>query len=301
MSKGALLNLPDFQQISHQELSSDRAGFEKLAKLLHELAGIFLPMNEKNLSLMAGRLASTLRDLDLSSYGEYHSLLVSSPDKKLISEFISALTTNTTEFFRENKHYEVLRTLIPDLIRRKQAEGNREVRIWCAASSTGQEPYSLMMTLQEMLPAMPAWDVRFLATDIDLEVLQKAADGFYTESELRNIPPQLRQKYFVSGGERRGEPTFRAARSLREGVRFAPFNLLTEPYPFQHPFDYVFCRNVLIYFEKATALRVIEKMSKSLAPGGYLFLGHAETGLTNADLLETVSHAVYRRKGGKRG
>lgn len=276
-----------------QELQSDKVGFEKLASFLKDHTGINLVPNEKNFCLMAGRVAPLLQQNHFSSYEEYYQTL-RGQTPEVVTEFISALTTNTTEFFRENKHFELFKEYLEQLVAKKQKENNREIRIWCAAASTGQEPYSILMTVLETIPNITSWDVKFLASDIDNDVLMRAQEGIYSQNEMQNIPPMIRQKYFTSKPGSR-DMHWIINKSLRDMIRFATFNLMSDPYPFQHKFDFIWCRNVLIYFERETSSAVIERMGKSLQLGGTLFLGHSEAGLSKTPLLKSLANASYRR------
>ena len=287
-----------FNQISDsqhflRELQADSIGYEKLATFLKENTGINMPANEKNRCLMAGRLAPTLQCRNARSYLEYYKLLTSG-NPEVLQEFVEQLTTNTTEFFRESKHFEIFRMVLTELIASKQAKLEREIRIWCAATSTGQEPYSILMTALESIPDPGRWTIRFLATDIDTEVLQRAAAGIYSNAEVQNVPPIFRQKYLMPCLAGKAEKQM-VQPAYREMIRFAQFNLNTPNFPFRYPFDFVFCRNVLIYFDRDTAADVIEKIARTIRPGGTLFLGHSETGLSRTSLLKSQPFATYRR------
>lgn len=273
-------------------LQADVEGFRLLSKELKERTGINLPENSKNLSLMASRLHSRIADIGLETYEEYLELL-RDDDPELVRDFIQALTTNTTHFFRESRHFDFLREALPGMLRLKKP--GSDLRVWCAAASTGQEPYTIGMTLLETLGPQSGWNLKFLATDIDDSVLRTAINAVYTEKEIGDLNPMLRQKYFESAGNGSGRD-YRVKQSLRGLIRYANLNLMNE-YPFQHKFDIIFCRNVLIYFDRETVDRVIEKLADALAPGGLLFIGHSETGALRCASLEPVSTAVYRKKG----
>jgi len=281
----------------YQSLVADQAGFDQLASLLQQWAGISLPSNDKNKTLLAGRLSKVLKSRELNSYAEYLDLLVRPESQRLRDEFVSALTTHTTEFFRESSHFETFAKLLKDADRAAPVAQGRELRIWCAAASTGQEPYSILMTILENLPRPESWDIRILATDINRRVLERAAAGVYLDSEFRSVPPTIRPKYFVREASESGQALFRIKPELSARIRWAPLNLVDTPYPFQHPFDFIFCRNVLIYFDKETVNRVVDHMTRSLRVGGALFLGHSESGAGRGSALRPISHAVYRRKG----
>jgi chemotaxis protein methyltransferase CheR len=274
-----------------EELQADEAGFHRISIRIKKYAGIHLPASPKNLSLVSGRLHSVIRGLGLKSYLEYDKYLESSSGVEL-QEFISALTTNTTQFFREESHFQVFAQNFSKCLEDKRRRGDSEVRVWCAASSTGQEPYSLLMTMKQILPAYPGIQLRFLASDIDTEVLQTASDGVYSAEDLKTLPALHRQRWV----NEREDRDFEIRSELRSAIRFARFNLQTEKWPFQFPFDFIFCRNVLIYFDREDCMKIIDKMTRSLAVGGHLFLGHSESGMLRHSLLESVGNAVARRK-----
>ena len=274
-------------------LRCDTRNFTWLSEKLRLLTGINLNETPKNLSLMAARLVRVIERRGLSGYDEYCALLEGGGGD-VVEEFISALTTNTTMFFREAPHFETLTRLLPEYIRAKRAQGSGELRVWCAASSSGQEPYSIAMTILEAVPGLNDLNLRVLATDIDLDVLTRASKGTYTEAEMADVAPLFRQKYFRRVKTERGDH-YTILPSLRKLVTFAPFNLMTASYPFKHGFDVIFCRNVLIYFDRAVATTVTDRLGAALAVGGHLFVGHSEVGIVRPGVLVTQASAVYRR------
>lgn len=262
--------------------------FTKFADRMYELAGVDLPLTPKNHALIRNRIVKILRRHSLSTYEQYWDILEQgAPDK--VSEFISALTTNMTSFYRESNHFDFLAQVLPELLKKNSAE----LRIWCAAASTGQEPYTIAMTVCEALAA-DARKVRILATDIDLQVLKKASAGVYEEREMQGLAPLLRTKYFEKQKTKDTE-LWRAQDQIHKMIRFAPFNLMNPKYEFQHKFHVVFCRNVLIYFDEQTTKRVIDNLVACLAPGGYLILGHSESGNVKHAQLKPLSRAVYQK------
>jgi len=275
------------------EIKIDRASFDKLAALLGNMAGIDLPYTPKNVTLVSSRLGKILRVQGITSYADYIKPL-SRGDQAATSEFISAMTTNTTQFFREDAHFKILKKILPTILEEKKRLQNRQLRIWCAASSAGQEPYTIAMTLLESIPAASSWSIKLLASDIDLKILEYAVRGVYTSAEAQSAPKLILQKYFDSRTDN-GEKRFRVKKEVRELVTFAPFNLLNESYNFKQPFDLIFCRNVLIYFTRPNAATVVDKLANCLHPEGYLFLGHSEAGMVRSPTLKAVSHAVYSR------
>lgn len=292
VKKWAADSITDSQAFMHQ-LQADDGGYTKLAALLKEHAGINMVLNDKNLTLMASRLASILKARAFNGYKKYYEYLASGAPGAM-NEFICALTTNTTQFFREPVHFEVLKRKLVEIIEYKKKRHTHEIRIWCSAASTGQEVYTMMMVIQDQIKNLGKWNICFLATDIDHDVLERAASGIYQATEMNGIPEQYRSQFF----NRLQDGSYQFKSEFREGIRFAQFNLLTEKYPFQYPFDVIFCRNVLIYFDRPTAEGVIERLARALRPGGFLFLGHSETGMMKSKILKNFSSAAYQRTEG---
>ncbi len=274
-----------------QELQNDQEGFIKISEILKDLAGINLPLNEKNLSLVASRLSGVIKACGATSYNEYINAL-NSLGFEAIQEFISQLTTNTTHFFRENVHFSFLSEILPKIAAKKKADRKSSINIWCAASSTGQEAYSLAMTVLEAIPTRPILDIQILGSDIDLSVLGKAEEGVYSENEMQGVSEILKSKYFDYDHKTN---QYQVKTFLKEIVKFAEFNLTAESYPFRDHFDIVFCRNVLIYFERDLCHKVVNKLTNSIQPSGYLFLGHSESGAARSERLKSVSNSVYLR------
>jgi chemotaxis protein methyltransferase CheR len=281
----------------HNDLQSDSKGFSILSGILKDRCGIDLPETPKNLSLMSSRLRKILMARGLSTYSEY-AALINAGASGAMNEFISALTTNTTHFFREGEHFDHLKRVLPGIIESRNKSGQRELRVWCAASSTGQEPYTILITILESGALNPNWTIKFLATDIDLAVLEKATRAVYREDDLANVSPALRQKYFLSEKSKNDETFFRVKPQFTSMIRFARLNLIESAWPFQHQFDVIFCRNVLIYFDSPTAQGVIEHLASQLNPGGYLFIGHSECGHVKTRLVKPIAAAAYVRLAG---
>jgi chemotaxis protein methyltransferase CheR len=293
MSEAPKLFDYDSSKSDHHRLQSDKAGFTLLASLLKEQSGIYMPATEKNLSLMALRLGSVLKKNNLKGYGDLNHA-IQKGNQKLLVAMVEALTTNKTDFFRERQHMDLLTQLLPKILEENRHLGQRELRVWCAAASTGQEPYTLAITLKEAIANISQWSIKFLATDIDTKVLKKAANGIYSQTEMEGLSSIQRQNFFKTL-DKDGEKKFAVRSELKSMIRFAPFNLMTEPFPFDHKFDVIFCRNVLIYFDRETAGEVVARLANALRPGGYLFLGHTETGVIRPSQLTSVAVAAYRK------
>lgn len=260
--------------------------FERFAKRLYDIAGIHLPVSEKNLSLVKNRLSRILRKESIASFEELANMM-DNPSPALLEQFISALTTNKTHYFREEAHFDFLKKQLET-----HFEKHQDLRIWCAAASTGQEPYTLALVVKESVPPQYHSKCRILATDIDLEVLQKAANGVYTESEMEGLPSYLRTRYFTTSSDKQH---FRVNDDVAKLVHFSRFNLIQGNYNFRTPFHYVFCRNVLIYFDPPTTKQVISNLASTLQKDGYLILGHSESGMVSDPQIKALSQATYRK------
>lgn len=275
----------------YQELELSAKHYALFAKKMYDLAGVDLPYSPKNQALLKNRLIKILRRRQLQNYEEYWEILKAGGDE-VLSEFVSALTTNMTSFFRESAHFDFLAKILPEKF------SNSELRIWCCASSTGQEPYTIAITVRENLPESQLARTRILATDIDQQVLKKASVGIYEEKDMQGLSPAIRQKYFnkvTPANKNSSEAFFQSKDEIHKMIRFAYFNLMNESYVFQSKFHIIFCRNVLIYFDEATTKRVISNLVSTLAPGGYLILGHSESGNVKHPELKPLSRAIYQK------
>ncbi len=242
---------------------SDR-DLQKISQLIYQRAGIVL--SEQKRDMIFNRLSRRLRELSLTSFNEYVNRLEANPDSPEWQAFINALTTNLTSFFREAYHFPVLAKHA-----RSRASG---YRIWCTAASTGEEPLSLAMTLDECLgPSIGG--PRIWATDIDTSVLAKATAGVYRLADLQNLSITQKRDYFMRGTGDHVE-LVKVKRELQAAINYQHLNLLAETWPVPGPFDAIFCRNVMIYFDAPTQLRLIQRFSRLLKPGGLLFVGHSE-------------------------
>lgn len=268
---------------------SDR-DFEYLRQLVNRETGIVI--TEAKREMVYSRLSRRLRVLNLADFKEYCRLLEKDPEGEL-NALINAITTNLTSFFREPHHFEFLQgTVIPDLLKRNAA--SRRLRIWSAGCSTGEEPYSIAMTAAEALPPEDDWDCRILATDLDTDVLAKAERGVYPLERVANIAqPRLQQWFLRGGGANQGMA--RVVPALREMIAFRHLNLMEE-WPVRGPIDVLFCRNVVIYFNKETQRRIFEKFANCMAEHSYLFIGHSESLFKITDRFESIGQTIYRKR-----
>ncbi len=266
-----------------------REDFEYFRSVIFELSGISL--NSSKRELVKSRLRSYLLSLRMQSYTDYRDYLakLSAGDPEW-QKFINFFTTNKTDFFREPQHFDFLqRTVIPNWLKTKNCG---ELKVWCCASSTGQEPYTLSMVLNRALPN--SVNYRVLATDIDTEVLQKANNGVYPLSKLSEIPKDY-QNEFVDLGKGNVSNWFRITDPIREQVVFKQHNLIESTYPGDEVFDVVFCRNVLIYFSPDTIRTLMQKLNRSLKKGGLLFISHSESISKCSDIFTMVKPSVYQK------
>jgi len=248
-----------------------RTAFEKIAAIAHEEAGLSIAPGKA--AMVRTRLARRLRALRLSSFDDYCALVSGNDGGEERREMISALTTNVTHFFREDHHFERLKAEVLPTLFKKLSTGGR-VRIWSAGCSTGQEPYSIAMTILDSAAYSSSMDIRILATDIDPKVISQGRAGCYNENTLSGLPDNLREKYFDHTKGDRGS-TWTASSEVRNLVSFRELNLLHN-WPMQGKFNVIFCRNVVIYFDAATQSRLWKRFSTALDPAGWLFLGHSE-------------------------
>lgn len=276
-------------------LSLSAKQFKLVQKLIYEHAGISLQDSKQ--TMVQGRLAKRLRALDMTSYDQYLRFLEQNVNGRELIEFINCLTTNKTDFFRENHHFEFLaNTVLPPLMPALEA-GTHKLRIWSAACSSGEEPYSIAMTLRETLGTTP--DMAILASDIDTQVLERCQEGLYLGSRVVDIPKYLLHRYFdkeKGHGLDEDSLAWRVKNSLRDLIRFRRINFQDGTWPIQTKFDVIFCRNVMIYFDRATQARLVERFAGYLQPEGHLIIGHSETLSGISERFDLVGNTVYRMK-----
>ena len=264
--------------------------FHKISKIVYDHYGIHL--TEKKRSLVTGRLQSVLRQKGYSSFQDYIDNLSTSDDAAM-SELVNRISTNHTFFYREYAHFEFLmKTALPEIEAFHKKNGSNTIRMWCAAASSGEEPYTLGLHMMEYFGAnYSQWKAGLLATDISEDALRKAMSGEYTDESVEKIPEAQRVKYFDKNGS-----FYRVKEILKKEILYRKFNLMTEKFPFKKNFDLISCRNVMIYFDKETKEKLVNKLYDQLRPGGYLFIGHSET-LNGLDTpFSYVKSAIYQRR-----
>ncbi len=279
---------------SAQPRALSHADFMRIREYLYEEAGIHL--SEAKKALVAARLSKRLAALGLPGYGAYFHYLVSERDGLEQIHFLDALCTNETSFFREPRQFEWLRRqMLPQWkTEADQGRRSRDTRIWSAACSSGEEPYSIAMSLLDGLPVEDGWNHRVLATDLSTKVLERAQQAVWPVGRAETIHPSLRKRYMLRGVRSR-DGLLKAAPELRAVVEFRRLNLYRDLASVEGRFDMIFCRNVLIYFNTASRKQVLEGLTVKLKPGGYLLLGHAES-LNGMGLpYRSVFPTVYQR------
>jgi chemotaxis protein methyltransferase CheR len=243
--------------------------FESFRSLIYSECGISL--NDSKRALVVARLSKRLNQLELPTFQAYYDHVMADKDGEEFTHMLDSVSTNKTDFFREPKHFEFLRDrILPERL------SDRKIRIWSSACSTGEEPYTIAMTLYDGVDAPDRWDCKILASDLSTRVLKKAAAGIYEENTIRDLPDPVLRKHFLKGrGASAGK--VRVKPQLSSMVTFRRINLMDERYPIKMPLDVIFCRNVMIYFDRPTQERLMAKFYRCLRPGGYLFIGHSES------------------------
>jgi chemotaxis protein methyltransferase CheR len=246
--------------------------FERLSRIIYDASGIHL--KEAKRQMVQSRLTVRLRALNLASFEDYVPFLDGNPTE--MTEMLNRITTNKTFFFREPKHFETLRDVIlPRIVNSSQHKSDRVIKAWCAASSTGEEPYSIAMVMAQFLAAHPSWSGKLLASDLDTNVLAKAKAATYPKRELSSIPNALGKKYALESTQG-SDDAFRICPEIARQVQFRQINLMGGRYPISSKLDFIFCRNVFIYFTREDRDNVVRRFIDLLVPGGTLFLGHSE-------------------------
>jgi Methylase of chemotaxis methyl-accepting proteins len=259
--------------------------FDKISRLVYQISGIDL--HEGKQELVKARLLKRLRHLRISDFNRYFKYLANDKSGAEIQAMVDVLTTNKTNFFRESDHLDYLRNeIIPGL-------GKNPIRIWSAGCSSGEEPYSIAITLCEAIPDILKSDIQILATDISDRMMERAREGLYDEETLQGMPSILKHRYFHKSEARIGS-RYRVVPQLQSMVRFAKLNLMAE-WPMSGLFDVIFCRNVMIYFDKPTQEKLVKRFWSQLREGGYLMVGHSESLTFLAHDYRYLKPAVYQK------
>ena len=263
--------------------------FETIRRIVSERTGIMLADGKRD--MVYGRLARRLRALGLNRFDEYCRIVADGSDRAELSELVNAITTNLTAFFRENHHFEFLaNTLLPELIRKKP---EKRMRIWSAGCSSGEEPYSIAMVVKEVVPSN--WDVKILATDLDSNMVARAKNGVYEEKRVSGIGKQRLKRWVMKGGGQH-DGMIRMSDDLRSIITFKQLNLMNR-WPMKGPFDFIFCRNVVIYFSKDTQRVLFNRFADMLPDQAYMFIGHSESMFNVCDRFKLIGKTIYQKQG----
>jgi chemotaxis protein methyltransferase CheR len=273
-----------------REFAFSESDFRSLVQLAYEYAGISLSDSKRN--LLYSRLSRRLRILKLNSFREYREYLAR--DEREIENFINSISTNHTKFFREEHHFDHLRShVVLPFAQAAKNTGNRRLRIWSAGCSSGEEPYTIAVVLKREIRDLSSFDVRILATDIDTDILGKAARGEFAVSTIDEVPKPYLEYFNHMGGNGTNEKVS-MDEDIKSLIAFRRLNLM-DRWPFRGHFDAIFCRNVMIYFDGPTKAKLIERFVQQIRPGGWLYIGHSESLVGSHPGLQSVGRTIYRR------
>jgi chemotaxis protein methyltransferase CheR len=267
--------------------------FESIRALVYRHFGINLTPDKR--TLLTGRLQKVLRRLGFATFSDYYRYVQADTTGAALSELAARISTNHTFFWRENDHFDFfVSTALPEAIRRHEEEGSRDLRVWCAGCSSGEEAYTLSMLMMEHLGRdYPVWRAGLLATDISETALGNAQRAIYSSDRIQGLPAKLREKYC----RRLPDGDWTISEQVKKEVTLRSFNLMSPEFPFKKQFDVIFCRNVMIYFDQPTRNQLVARFGQWTVPGGYLFIGHSETLPRGESVYSPVLPAIYRKGG----
>ena len=265
--------------------------FQQLRDLVYARLGINL--TEKKRSMLTGRLQKLLRTSGFKSFQDYYDYLINEPGRDAMTELVNRVTTNYSFFYRGKSHFEFfIQKAFPEILNILRKRNSRDIRIWTAGCSTGEEPYMIIMLMMDYLAGeYGLWDGGILATDISEKALKFALEGIYPEERTKELPKQLRLKYF----NKLADGQLAVKDSIKKEVVFRRFNLKNDHFPFKKPLQVIFCRNVMIYFDKQTRDKLLQQFHEVTERGGYLFIGHSETLGREQQLYRYIMPAVYQK------
>ncbi|MEO1878499.1 MAG: protein-glutamate O-methyltransferase CheR [Methylococcales bacterium] len=271
-----------------REFQFTKTDFDFLRKISNDHTGILVPDDKFN--MFYSRLSKRLRKLELTSFKEYCTYLENNSEQEF-TEFINAVTTNLTSFFREKHHFDYLKeTLIPELLQKNNSK--KTIRVWSAGCSTGEEPYSIAMTLLENVPS--DWDIKILATDLDTHVLETASTGIYSIDSVKGLDKSTLRCWFKKGKGLNNDKV-KLNKECQSIIQFRHLNLMQD-WPIKNIVDFIFCRNVLIYFNKETKKKLVARYSKLLTPGSRLFIGHSESLHQLKTDFKLIGKTIYKKE-----
>ncbi len=280
---------PNGVNFEDKEFPFTDADFRFIQTLVAERTGIVLTDIKR--TMVYSRIARRIRQCGISDFAEYCDLLKAGDESELVS-FTNAITTNLTSFFREPHHFEYLaKTVLPELEKNKT---NKRIRVWSAGCSSGEEPYSIAMTIMDHFKNKPDWDIKILASDLDYEMVEKASRGVYKEDRVTGLDKKHLRNY-VRKGKGKLDGMVKMDQSLIDMITFKQLNLLHD-WPFKGPFDFMFCRNVVIYFNKDTQRELFDRYANMLSDNSPLFIGHSESLFKVTDRFKSMGQTIYRKE-----
>ena len=281
------------KNILGKELVLSNREFKMFRDLIYKKSGINLNDNKKE--LLQARLRKLIIQKSLDSYEKYYKFIIKDETGVELTLILDAISTNVTSFFREIHHFNFLdKVVVPEFAKKNQSKTNPEIRVWSAACSSGEEPYSILFSLLQHKLFQSGSNIKFLATDISIQILNAANQGVYPAQKVKQVPKYMLKKYFDKEGK--GETGYyTVSKELRKLIHFKRFNLMTPVYPFKNKFDFIFCRNVMIYFDAPTKEKLISNFYNFLKEGGYLFIGHSESLSSTNHQFKYVRPTVYKK------
>lgn len=270
--------------------------FNYLKDIIYQKTGIALASHKK--IMLQSRLNVRLRTTGIHNFVDYVKKLQTDKSffEKEVLEIINRVTTNKTDFYRENHHFEYLKnTFLPKMEEQAKLSFKKKIRIWCSASSTGEEPYTIAFTLLDYFQDKPGWDLKIIATDIDTNVLSIAEKGSYKEERISPIKNEIRNKYFLTVSDGKTKE-FQVKPNVKGLIEFKKLNLLESPYSFKESFDLIFCRNVIIYFDKQTQIKIFHEFEKVMSKDGILIIGHSETLFGISESFKFLGQTIYQKR-----
>lgn len=271
------------------ELTDD--DFSRIQKFTYDKFGINLTEAKRN--LVSSRLHSSVIKCGCRNFTEYFKLVMSDNEGKHVIEFINKISTNYTYFYREHDHFDFLKQVTLPFIEKFQEGQGKDLRGWCAGCASGEEPYTLIMIMKEYFGNdYDSWDAGLLATDISINAMSEAKKATYSYDRIEKLPDSYKKKFLT----KINNDSFKVKDEVQKEVLFRKYNLMTKKPPFKNKFHFIFCRNVMIYFDSKTKIDLANRFADLLVPGGYLFIGHSETLGNNTELLEYIKPAVYRKR-----
>ncbi len=283
------VQMVDYELSSPADLTERE--YELFRKLVYAHSGINLGSEKQH--LVRARLGKRLRSGRFRSFKDYYEHVLNDKTGEELAQLLDAISTNTTHFYRERRHFELISQMVNDILK-ASAHSPRTIRIWSAGCSSGEEPYSIAMTIHDIIKNRSGIELKILATDLSVQMLSHAKLGVYEAIRLGTLPPAFARNYFVHYGNRKSGQV-QVVPEIRKLITFARFNLMQQTFPFKHAFDAIFCRNVMIYFDRPTQEALVGRFHRHLKPGGLLLIGHSESLNAIKHDYHYVEPAAYRK------